>query len=72
MTSLFSPDHLHVLFAVAGALFGYWLKRHPDVVPPDLQPILDLLLQRHQAAQQADAHDRLQALSSSITEPKGK
>ena len=60
MSKLLDPDLMHVLFAIAGAVFGWWIKRG---IPDDLAGIVKLLVARHQAGKQADAHETLQALA---------
>ena len=68
LNALLNPDLIHVAYALAGASFGWWLKRHPDVIPPELSDIVTLLIARHQAGKAADAHATLQALSQAPKE----
>ena len=63
LNALLNPDVIHVAYALTGAAFGWWIKRHPDVIPPELADIVKLLITRHQAGKQADAHETLQALA---------
>ena len=63
LTALLNPDMIHVAYALAGAAFGWWVKRHPDVIPPELADIVKLMVARYQAGKVADAHATLQALS---------
>ena len=64
LNALMNPDMIHVAYALAGAAFGWWIKRHPDVIPPELSAIVRLLIARHQAGKEADAHVTLQALAA--------
>ena len=68
LTALLNPDAIHVAYALAGAAFGWWIKRHPDVIPPELADIVKLLIARHQAGKQADAHETLQTLAQPAKE----
>ena len=68
LNALLNPDMIHVAYALAGAAFGWWIKRHPDVIPPELADIVRLIVARHQAGKQADAHATLQALAQPTKE----
>lgn len=72
LLNLFTPDTLNIIFAVGGAAFGWWLKRHPDnKIPPELADVVQLLLARRAAIRQAQAHAALQELvqSPSVSPP---
>ena len=46
LNALLNPALVHVAYALAGAAFGWWVKRHPDVIPPELAAIVKLLVNR--------------------------
>ena len=68
LNALLNPDTIHIAYALAGAAFGWWIKRHPDVIPPELADIVKLLVARQQTAKVADAHATLQSLAQTSKE----
>ena len=68
LNALLNPDTIHIVYALAGAAFGWWIKRHPDVIPPELADIVKLLVARQQAGKIADAHATLQSLAQAPKE----
>lgn len=66
LAQLMAPGAAHVIFAVGGIAFGWWLKKHPDAVPPQYRPVVDLVLARLQAKAQAEAHVQLQSVAQPV------
>ncbi len=66
LASLAAPNISHVIFALMGALFAWYVKQYPNAIPPEAQAIVNLILARLEAQKQANAHATLQTLSQPV------
>ena len=69
MMTLFGPEIWHLVFALAGALLGWWLRQQQagQAVPPELADALRGLLQKKK---QQEAHGLLEDLLAAIRAPQ--
>lgn len=68
LASMLTPGLTHVAWAVASAVFVWYLHAHKIAVPPELIPAVELLLDRARAQQQVEAHGTIQALSGPVAD----
>ena len=69
MFTLIDPEIWHLLFALAGAVLGWWLRHQQGApgVPPELADLLRNLLDRKK---QQDAHGLLEELLAVLRAPQ--
>lgn len=60
-----STELIHVLFALAGAILGWFAKRHPEL-PPELAEVLKVLEPILAQRKQQQSHGLLQDIATAL------